>query len=370
MMEGNVANESGKPLLLAPGPVPIPEFVAAALSQPVIHHRTAAFQRLYAQLQAGLRYLFQTQQATGVMIGSGTYGVETGMYSLFQPGDRVVVVDNGKFSARWVEYAEVLQLDLLHHRLEWGQVPETARLVELAKEAVGVVITHCETSTGALTDLEEIALALREAAPDILILVDGITSVGALPFYFDAWGIDAVVVASQKALMNPAGLIAWAISERAQAHLRPTRPGDYANWYNYWQAGQQHSFPYTPPVQMLYGLQAALNYVAELTLPSLWNQVHRSSRRFKQGLKDLGATVRSQSPSDSLTAFHWEGKDMQALRKHLLQAGYELAGGQGPWKGDILRMSHMGTSASEALVEEVLSALRRFSPPTPAAAPE
>ena len=265
-MSETITRNNPTNLLLAPGPVPIPAFVAQSLAKPVIHHRGPAFAAVMQALRAGLQHLLQTQGATGLMIGSGTFGIETGMYSLFRPGERVLIVDNGKFSERWGEYGEVIGLENVLLKKNWGEVPSPEEVVAAATEGKpvsGVVITHCETSTGALTDLESVAVALRQALPDVLILVDAITSAGAVPFYLDDWDIDAAVVASQKALMNPAGIICWGLSERAVARLRPTRPGDFANWFNYHEAAKKDSFPFTPPIQGIYGILAALDHIRE-----------------------------------------------------------------------------------------------------------
>ncbi len=349
-------------LFLAPGPVPVPAFVQKALQGPIIHHRGPAFASVMDSLQDGLRYLFQTEGATGIMIGSGTYGVEAGMYSLFRPGEKILVVNNGKFSERWAEYADVLGLEASTLRCTWGEVPSPDQVLEAATNGegvTGVVLTHCETSTGALLDLEETIALLRTVLPEVCILVDAITTVGAVPFYFDAWRVDAAVVASHKALMNPAGIIAWAMSERAVARLRSTRSGDFANWYNYWEQGRLKSFPFTPPIQGIYGVQAALEHFRALGLPHIWSEVHRCSRQMKHGIQKIGGTVVGNSPSDSLTAFSWPEAQLHELREKLMEGGYELAGGQGAWQNKILRMSHMGSSAEIAIVDGVLEVLQK-----------
>lgn len=351
-------------LFLPPGPVPVPDFVREAMNRPVFHHRTAEFGELVHDVFTGLQYLFQTESHTGIMIGSGTFGVETGMYSLFRNRDKVIIINNGKFSSRWVEYAEVLGLEVLELRLDWGEVPTFESISDLAGPDIpqGIILTHCETSTGALTDLEPLALQLRDTWPDICILADTITSTGSLPFYLDEWGIDAAVTASQKALMNPAGIVCFGISERGMSRLQPTRPGDFANWYNYVEAARSLSFPYTPPLLGIYGIQAALNHIRQKGLPAIWNQVHRCSRRFKQEIEKIGGSVCGTFPSDSLTAFQWNSGTADELQQHLLNRHIELAGGQGIWQGKILRMSHMGSSATMPIVEEVLAALREYSP--------
>lgn len=348
---------------MAPGPVPVPDFVKEAMQQPVIHHRGPGFTAVFQAILEGLQYLFQADGSTGLMIGSGTYGVETGMYSLFSPGQTVVVVNNGKFSHRWKEYAEVLGLTCIEVQVPWGNIADSNLIREAVGETIpdGMIITHCETSTGALTDLEPLAFELRTQWPDICILVDAITTVGAVPFYLDAWGIDAAVTASQKALMNPAGIICWALSERATQRLRPTRPGDFANWYNYDQAAQRSSFPFTAPITGMYGIRAVLDQIQERGLPAIWNEVHHASRLFKSGIKPLGGKVLGDSPSDSLTAFEWKDGKINEVRAHLLKNGLELAGGQDEWKDKILRISHMGSSARVEIVEKVLACMNEYS---------
>lgn len=333
------------------------------MKQPVIHHRGPKFSAIFEAIQEGLRYVFQTQGNTGLMIGSGTFGVETGMYSLFSAGQTVVVVNNGKFSHRWKEYAEVIGLKCIEVQVPWGEVAEFNTIKEIVGETIpdGIVITHCETSTGAMTDLEPLTIDLRAQWPETCILVDAITTIGAVPFYLDAWGIDAAVIASQKALMNPAGITCWALSERGRQRLRPTRAGDFANWYNYDQAAEKLSFPFTAPITGMYGIRAVLDQVQKRGLPEIWNEVHQASRLFKSGIRPLGGKVLGDSPSDSLTAFEWENGEINDIKVHLLTNGLELAGGQGEWKGKILRISHMGSSARKEIVEQVLTCLNEYS---------
>lgn len=346
-------------LMLSPGPVPVPSFVMEAMLRPMMHHRSPTFQALYAEIRKGLQYLFQTTQATGTIIGSGTYGMEMAMYSLFRPSERVMVLNLGKFSERWVAYGRLLGLEVTEEKRKWGVkigVAELMKAVQQAGKIEGIVLTHCETSTGLCLDLEEMVFALRQEYPDILILVDGITSIGAIPFYFDAWEIDAAVIASQKALMNPAGIAAYALSERALNRLQPTNIADFRNLHNYAQTAAQNSYPYTAPVHLLYGIEAALRYIGKQGLPAIWNQVHQCKKLFISGLERLGATEFSESPSQSLTAFRWEGKDLISVQKRLMAEGVFLAGGQAELKGKILRITHFGGVTHE-MMEAVLEIL-------------
>ncbi len=344
-------------MLLSPGPVPVPDFIMQAICAPVIHHRGPVFETLMEGLRRDLQYLFQGESAaTCLMMGSGTVGVEAAMYSLFQPADRVLIVNYGKFSERWVDFGKLMGLDVIPIQTAWGQSPSAASVLETAArypDLSGVILTHCETSTGAMIDVEEIAFALKQTRPELLLLVDGVSSIGALPFYFDEWNIDCAVVASQKALMNPAGTVAFALSAYAQSRLRPTHPSDARNLHNYLRLAQQNSFPYTPPVQLFYGWQAALAHFRRRSLPEIWNQCHQSARAFRTRLEGLGGALLAPVPADSLSAFSFPQQDHEAIRKNLHeQHGIFLAGAQGALKGKILRISHMG-AANAAVMEQV-----------------
>lgn len=354
------------PLLLTPGPVPLSEVVQAALTQPVIHHRTAAFERFYQGLLEDARYLFQTEQQTCCVIGSGTYGVEMCMRSLFRTGETVCIGENGKFSQRWTAYARHLGLRAQAVLRPWGEaIPTEAILEALTPQTRGLILTHCETSTGACLDLEEVVYAAKTRYPHLLVVVDGITSVGALPFYSDAWQVDAAVVAAQKALMNPAGTALIALSEAACASLVPTDASDFTNLHHYVHHAQRGSYPYTPPVSLLYGLKAALEHIRHVGLPAIWRQSHEASREFKRGVLALGGQVWGGTPSDSLTAFDLPEVSMDRIRESLERDhGMVLAGGQGELKGRIARISHMGSTGVEA-ARHCLGALEEILDKTP-----
>lgn len=354
-------------MLLSPGPVPVPEFVMRAIAQPVMHHRGPAFGLLMENLRHGLRYLFQTEADTCLMCGSGTIGVETAMYSLFQPADRVLVLNFGKFSERWVDYGKLIGLDIVNLPCKWGKHPTLEDVLEVAAsypDLNGVVLTHCETSTGACIDVEEIAFAFKQKYPKALLVVDGISTIGAMPFYMDDWQIDCAVVASQKALMNPAGTVAFAMSELAQSRLRPTHPADSRNLHNYLRLANQNSFPYTPPVQLFYGWKAVLDHIKTKGLPTVWNQAHQSAQIFRAGIVELNGAGFADSPSDSMTAFCFDQIDHETIRKQLLeQYGIFLAAGQGALKGKIMRIAHMGEANEQVMIhvlEKLKEVLKQF----------
>lgn len=337
-------NES--PLIVTPGPVRVPPFVIEAIGQVVIHQRSVAFETFFAGLQQGLRYLFQTQHPVIAMAGTGTFGMESVIYSLFKPGDRVVVVDMGKFSNRWVRFSRQLGLKVTEVECDWGKRPSVEQVMKVAEgvnHLRGIVLTHCETSTGVSIDLEEMATAIKSKWPDVLVVVDAMSTVGAIPFYMDAWGIDAAVTASQKALMNPAGTVFAAIGPKAAACMPPEEDGDCFYLYPYYEALVRNSFPFTPPTQLLSGVWATLRQMNAAGLPRLWNATHQLSRYFKTEVRKLGAVITEDADCESLTAFSFPGMDHKQIANRLYgEHGIEVAGGQGELKGKIMRVAHFG----------------------------
>ncbi|MEM6800284.1 MAG: aminotransferase class V-fold PLP-dependent enzyme [Bacteroidota bacterium] len=348
--------------LLSPGPVPIPDFVQAALGKEVIHHRDKAFEKFHQELLNRFRFIFQTEKGVCSCIGSGTYGVEMAIYSLFRAGEEVLVPVQGKFSERWAAYGQHLGLKIHQLPISWGQSPDVEEIMQAWEKnpaTKGIILTHSETSTGALLDLEEIAFQLKSKNPDFLILVDGITSIGSLPYYHDAWGIDCSVIASQKALMNPAGLVAFAFSERGRSCLRESQRADFQNLYNHLKAADNCSTAYTPPVQLLFGVDAAITYMQKEGYPAIWHRVQQTARYFREEIKKLGGLIFPDDPSDSLSSFSFPGRDHQELKKSLEERhALLLSGGQGELKGKILRVSHMGL-LDRADMEEVIEAIKK-----------
>ncbi len=350
-------------LLLTPGPVTVPDFVLQAIQNDVIHHRSQTFYQFYEGLLSGLKYLFQTDQRVCTMISSGTGGVEAAMYSLFSEKDEILILNMGKFSSRWVEFAELLGCNVHEIKKEWGKSVHKEEILEklsIHPHISGIILTHCETSTGVIIDLEEIAFAVKNIYPECLLVVDGITSAGAVPFYFDQWNIDLAITASQKSLMNPAGVVCFAVSELCLLRLKPTNTSDYRNLFYYVKMAEKNSFPYTPPVQLLFGINAALAYIRKHTLPVIWNTAHLSSMTFKSGLVNLGGTIFPENASDSLTAFYIPQKNVNDIKKEL-EVSYDIiiSGGQGHLKGTILRISHMGL-AQKPQMNIVLDALKKI----------
>lgn len=329
--------------LLTPGPVPIPFFVQQALSKPVMYHRNTEFEELMQQLKTGLAYLFQTNATVLGMIGSGTSGVEALLYSVLQRGDTLLVANLGKFSNRWAEYGKMQEWEVIEIKAEWGKTIATEKYVRMLAEnpkTKALLLTHCETSTGVFSDIEEIAFAVKSAFPEILILVDSVSSIGAIPFYFDAWKIDGAVVAAQKALLNPTGTVYFALSELATQQLRPSNAADFFNLWNYWQSAKKNSYPYSPPVSLFYGVIAALQYIQSETLPKRWNEIHHNAQSFRKFAKEKDWEIFGEQPADCLTALYHPTKNASLIKQQLYENKVVVSGGQDELKGKIIRIAH------------------------------
>jgi len=346
--------------ILTPGPIEVPDFVMKAIAKPTIFHRDVEFETFYKQMLRRLQFLFQTESEVCAMIGSGTAGFEALMYSLFRKGEKVIVVSMGKFSKRWADYGRLLGLQVIEIQKKWGEnikKEEIIQVLENEPDIAGILLTHCETSTGVVIDLEEISFEIKSRNPEILVAVDAMSTVGTVSFFMDNWQIDAAVC--YKGLMLPTGTVYFAFSPKSLQKLKPTHTSDFWNLYYYKEAAQKGSYPYSPPVQLFYGADAALQYIENQGLAKIWNHTHLLSHYFKKEIIALGGSIFGEFPTDSLTAFSFEGQDLRKMKSFLKEKGIIISGGQDELGGKILRVSHLGI-VEIADLSEVISALREY----------
>ncbi len=329
-----------------PGPVAVPQFVIDAIGKPVVHQRSSAFDSFFEAFQYDLQYVFQTESPVIAMPGSGTFGVESAMFSLFKPGDKVAIPAMGKFSQRWAAFGMALGLDVVPLGVTWGHAFTLDHVRQVLKEypdLKGWVLTHVETSTGVAIDLEEIANAIKETAPHQLIVVDAICSVGIQMLYTDAWQLDVVVGASQKGFLNPCGTVYVAIGPLAAAGLVFPEAADYRDLGHYYRYLMQGSYPFTPPLQMFYGVKAALEQMRAETMPVIWNRTHEMSRYLKEAIPALGGTIFGEGNADALTVFGFGRRSHDSIREALvLNHGMETADGQDQLQDLVIRVGHFG----------------------------
>ncbi len=353
--------------LRIPGPTPVPPQVLEAMARPVIAHRGPEAKALMDRLRAKLRQAFQTDHEVLIFTASGTGGMEAAVANLLSPGDRVLVVSVGVFGERWVDLANAYRasVDVLRYPHGFPFVPEeVAAQVQRGGPYRALFVTHNETSTGVANDLGALAQALAplgEARP--LLVVDAISSLAAIDLQTDAWGCDVVVTGSQKALMTPPGLALVSVSPRALAAAeRATNPRFYWDFRRMHRDAVEHKqTSFTPAVSLLQALDVALDLLLEEGLPHSFRRHQELADFFRNGAADLGLEFLAQAHcrSNTVTALlPPQGMAAEALVKRLRdEFGIEVAGGQGPLKGKVFRVGHMGWVSREDL-QAVLDALR------------
>jgi len=336
--------------LRVPGPTPLPPTVRAALSRQMVNHRGPEFAAIMNEVHAGLAHFFVTENPVLTFPAAGTGGLEATIVNLLSPGDEVVVVSVGVFGDRFGEIASAFGVRT--HRLSYplgeAAVPdEVVAMLRAHPRARAVLVTQNETSTGVINDVEAIAGAVRSLRPDILILVDGISALGAAPLYTDAWDIDVVVTGSQKAWMTPPGMTMLSVSPRAwAAHGTARLPRYYWDFTAARKAVDAAAPPYTPSVSLYYALQAALRSMHDEGREAFWARHARVAAytRSRTQALGLGLFAASAHPSPSVTSVVIpEGVDAKRLlRDARVLHGVVFASGQRELSGKIMRIGHLG----------------------------
>jgi serine---pyruvate transaminase len=339
-----------KRYLMTPGPTPVPPQVMAALSLPIIHHRTPEFRALLARLLQGLGQVFRTENDVLLYTASGTACMDGAVANLCSPGDRVLVVSAGNFGERWTQIAEAYGCDVQTLAYEWGEVPkgdDVARKLEEIGGAHAVFLTQCETSTGAVADLEEHADRIRPSGA--LVVVDAISSLGAVPLETDAWGIDVVVSGSQKALMCPPGIGLVSVSPRAlEAAERSTSPRFYLDWKTTRDSQREEPpvNPFTPAIPVLRGLAIAIELLLADGLETAFHRHLKLGRAARAGAKAMGLELFSPDDDSAavVTALRMpEGIDARSVIRTLSERhGITMEGGRKALTGKIVRIGHVG----------------------------
>ena len=337
-----------KRYLLTPGPTPVPPEVLAELAKPVIHHRERDYREIYQQSLARLREIYRTENDVLMFTNSGTGGLESAVSNLTSAGDRQLVLSAGNFGERWAAIAKAFAADVVHVRLEWGETPEPEDLRSaLADDGdVRVVyLTHSETSTGVVADVQALAAVANEAGA--VVVVDAVSSLGAVPLDTDAWGLDVVVSGSQKALMCPPGLAFASVSPTAfEAAGSATAQRFVLDWERTRNAQAKLDAPFTPAVSLVRALNVATGLLLDEGLESAFERHARLGRACREGAKAMGLELFSPDDDRSavVTAIRApEGVDATEIVKGLRDRfGITIANGQGELKGKIFRIGHIG----------------------------
>ncbi len=332
--------------LMTPGPTQIPEQSLLALAKQVTHHRTPEAAALYRSVISGLRQVFCTRNDIFLLTGSGTAAMEAAVTNFASRGEKVLVLSSGKFSERWGDIARAFGIEAILYELPWGErfdAAEVRRLIDANPDVVAVYGTLCDTSTGVGHDIESIGKTVRET--NALFVVDGISATGAVPCRCDDWGIDVLVVGSQKALMGLPGTAIISVSEKAWAKCEKTvRQAFYFDLLKYKKNDADSTTPFTTPKSQLEALDINLKLLLEEGIENVWVRIARLAAATRGGLTAMGLRLTTPFPSDAMTAaFIPETLDAKAFMTTLENRfGIKFAGGQGDWKGRIFRMAHFG----------------------------
>lgn len=336
--------------LMIPGPTPVPETVLKAMGRHPIGHRSGEFQTIVRRTTEQLKWLHQTSSDVLVITGSGTAAMEAGMINTLSRGDKVLCGDNGKFGERWVKVARAYGLEVDVVSAEWGQPLDTeafrtALEADTEKQIKAVILTHSETSTGVINDLETIARHVK-AHGTALTIADCVTSLGASNVPMDEWGLDVVASGSQKGYMLPPGLSFVAMSDRAwTAYERSDLPKFYLDLGPYRKTAAKDSNPFTPAVNLYFGLEAALDMMQKEGLEAIISRHARHRKAAQAGMEAIGLHLFAAKGhgSPAITAVAPEGLDAELLRKTVKEKfDILLAGGQDHLKGKVFRIGHLG----------------------------
>lgn len=335
--------------LRIPGPTPIPPRVQQAMNQPMIGHRSKECSALIHDLSKRLQLIFGTKQNPLILSGSGTSALEAAVTNTLSSTDEALVVVTGAFGDRFAKIIGKYGFPLHRIDVEWGQSCDPDQLrkaLEQHPHVKAVFFTYCETSTGVLNPIQELAQTVH-AHSDALVIVDGVSCLGAVPCEMDAWGIDIMITGSQKALMLPPGLAFVAISDRAwQAIEQNPTPRFYLDLIAYRDKLAQDTTPFTPAVSLLFGLSESLLLIEEEGLEQTIQRHELLKEMTRAAIRALGLELMTTDAdaSPTVTSIYGGGEkwSSEQLRQELAKIQVIVAGGQQHLKGKIFRIGHMG----------------------------
>jgi aspartate aminotransferase-like enzyme len=332
---------------MTPGPTQVPEEALLTLAKQVTHHRTPEFVKTLAEALDGLKYVFQTKNDVILLTSSGTGAMEAAVVNTVPRGGKAIVLNAGNFAERWAKICKAFGIEVIEHKVEWGQPVEASDVAALLKQhpdAVAVFGTLMESSTGVGHDVQAIGQVV--APTNALFVVDGISGAGVMECRTDAWGIDILVVGSQKALMLPPGLAFLSVSERAWKQIDKVQA--QAFYFDLKVARKKvkdgPDTPWTPAHTLVAALAENLKLIRAEGIENIFAKAKVLSRVTRAGMEAIGLEVFAARPADGLTAVKIpESVNGSAFLKRLeSRFGIKVAGGQGHIKGKIFRVAHMG----------------------------
>jgi len=337
-----------KRYLLAPGPTPVPPEVLLSMAMPIIHHRSPDFLPVLDSAKKGLQWLFQTKNDVLILASTGTGGMVGAVNNFFNHGEKILVINGGKFGERWTKIAQAYGLKVEEIVVDWGYSIKPDAVEAVLKkdpEIKGVFVQATETSTGVYHDIEGLGRVIKNY-PDTLFVVDAISALVAQDIRTDEWGIDVMVGGSQKGLMLPPGLAFVSVSDKAWKKNETSKmPRFYFNFKKERENLAKNQTNFTSAVTLIIGLNEAIKILQKEGLENVFKRHARLANATREAVKALGLGIYSkESPSNSVTAIEMpDGIDGQLVYKTLREKyGITGAGGQDRAKGKIFRLAHLG----------------------------
>lgn len=363
-------------ILLTPGPVPVPEPVRRVLAEPMIHHRTPQYRKIFESVSERLKKVFLTREPIYTFTGSGTAAMEAAIVNFHSAGDEILVVDGGKFGERFTDLARAFGLKPAVLKIPYGEAVRPLQVkeaLERNRRLKSVCVELCETSTAVLQDIK--AIGEITSKTDVLLIVDAISGLGADRLETDGWHVDIAIAGSQKALMLPPGLAFLSVSQKARRRLAEAKlPRFYLDLRLYEKAVKDWDTPFTPAIGLVLALEKALDLIETEGLENVFLRSARLGDFSRAKLVQLGLRLFSKAPSSTVSAAVVpEGIDGEKLVKIMRdEKGVTMAGGQAELKGKIVRIAHMGSITQKDLetgiqvLEETLQEMKR-NPRAPSA---
>ncbi len=334
---------------MTPGPTNVPKEIRKKMAEDVIHHRMADYKKLFSEVSEDLKHLFKTKQEVLTLTCSGTGVMEAAVVNLFSKKEKVLVINTGHFGQRFVEIATIYDLNVIELKYEWGStydLKDIQNIILTNPDLKGIFMTHSETSTGVLNDIQNIGNLTKDT--DILLVVDSVSGMVVNPLEFDDWSLDCVIAGSQKGFLLPPGLAFVALSEKAKKAMeKSTLPKFYFDLKKYIKfLKEKQQNPYTPAITLVVGLKCACNLLLEEGLDSIQAKHTKLREYLGAELIKLGFEYfvkDEKARGNTLVAVTHTGiQNMDKFREAVDKNGVSLAGGQGNHAGKLLRIGCLG----------------------------
>lgn len=354
------------PNLRIPGPTPLPPTILPAISRQMINHRGHFYEKIQARVTENLKYFFQTDNDIFLLTSSGMGGLEAAISNFFSPGDTLVFFTCGEFGNRWAEIAGRFRANVVQVKFPAGKAvakDEVARVLQAKKNISGVFFTHNETSAGVLNPIHEFTSLVKKHRTKPLLLIDAISSLGAINLPMDKLEIDVLVTASQKAWMTPPGIAMIAVSPYAwRKHTEARMPRYYFDISKYKEFAAKNQTPATPAVSVLFGLDSSLKLMKKEGRENIFRRHLELMKHLREEVRKIGLElfVDDCDASPTLTSIKIPASVDGKKWLEILREKYHvvMAGGMGETKGKIVRVAHMGY-VSKKDIDGVLKALKR-----------